>query len=65
MNQYIYNIKQASFFIGRGIKPIDIGVNPKSNKVYVIFNREEISSCWGEWIERNRLILKIDKENLL
>lgn len=45
---FVYNLKQALFFIQRGLVPIDIGVNRR--KVFHKFVRdEEAESVFSEW----------------
>jgi hypothetical protein len=47
---YIYNFKQAEFYIKEGIKPLEININPKTRKIYFIFNREETNNAYMKWV---------------
>lgn len=49
---YIYNLKQAMFFIRSGLKVVDISVGGKGD-VYVKFIRdEECDRVFGMWMDR-------------
>ena len=49
---YIYNEEQAFFYIERKLRPIDKGVNPKTNKIWYKFNRELTKPLFDEWCSR-------------
>lgn len=47
---YIYNIKQAQFYITEGdIKPTEIGISNKNNKIYFKFIREQTKNIFDQW----------------
>jgi hypothetical protein len=49
---YIYNIKQARFFLHKGLIPIDIGIGTKK-EVFIKFIRDYNSEeVFLEWINR-------------
>lgn len=47
---YIYNFKQTEFCIKEGIKPLEININPKTRKIYFVFNREETNNAYMKWV---------------
>lgn len=52
---YIYDWKQAYFYMENGLMPIDRpGINPKTNSVYFIFNRTETKPLFDKWCTRNK-----------
>lgn len=49
---YIYNLKQANFYINSGIKAVEIGVHSKTNKTYFKFIREETRQLFQQWNDK-------------
>lgn len=51
---YIYNIKQASFFLKNGLIPIDIGIG-NQKEVFIKFIRDlKAEKIFIEWSRRNK-----------
>jgi hypothetical protein len=51
---YIYNPEQASFYISRGVKLLDTGINKRTNKIWFKFGYYESSDAYFEWCTRSR-----------
>lgn len=50
--KYIYNVKQANFFIYNGARCIGTGLNKNSKQYYWEFNYDELQPLypvWNEW----------------
>lgn len=56
--KYIYNFKQADFFIKQGAVCIGTGFNAKSGKYYWEFNYDQLQKYYSLWEEnKNRYLL--------
>ena len=51
---YIYNPRQASFYIGSGCKYVESSINPRTNKRFWAFIRNETNSAYKEWCKSNK-----------
>lgn len=49
--QYIYNLKQANYFVSQGARVIKIGIHKKTLKVFIVFYREDIERFKSSWLE--------------
>jgi hypothetical protein len=49
---YIYNIEQAQFYISKGIKVIDTGINKRTNRVWYKFSYDDTLQTYSEWCNR-------------
>ncbi|TDP52291.1 hypothetical protein [Aminicella lysinilytica] len=49
--KYIYNIRQANFFIEQGIHPLGVGVNQSSNNFWVAFNYYDCQPLYEKWFQ--------------
>lgn len=51
---YIYNLKQAYFYIANGVEPIGTpGINKRTGKVYFVFGAEETKEVYDTWCRNN------------
>lgn len=50
--KYIYNPQQASFFIEKGVRCTNTGVNPSTGRVYWEFDYYECQDAYEEWNSR-------------
>lgn len=46
---YIYNLDQAYFYIKNNIRPISIDRNPRTNKIFFQFKKEDTVIKYQEW----------------
>lgn len=46
---YIYNPKQAAFYINAGCNVVESSINPKTNKRFWAFIRKETNKAFDEW----------------
>lgn len=46
---YIYNKRQAFYYIENGIMPIDAGINQKTIKLYFVFSKKETEEIYDIW----------------
>ena len=51
---YIYNIKQASYYMENGCKPIGTGINKNTNKIWYKFYKDETEHVYNLWMNRDR-----------
>ena len=49
---YIYNPKQASFYINNGMRVLNTGVHYKTKKVFWVFDIYETEAVYSEWCNR-------------
>lgn len=50
---YIYNLKQAYFYIREGLTPLyPPKENPNSKMVYFVFDKKESNTIYTKWLER-------------
>ena len=49
---YIYNKRQAFFYIKNGINPINSGVNKRTLKQYFIFSRSGTRKVYDLWCKQ-------------
>ena len=49
---YIYNENQAFFYIENGLRPLETGVNPKTNKTWYKFKRDLTKELFDKWCKR-------------
>ena len=50
---YVYDMNKAKFFmVDKGIKPISQGINPRTHKMYFVFDYFEQRSAFDEWVKR-------------
>ena len=49
---YIYNENQAFFYIENKLRPLEIGVNPNTNKRWYKFKRELTKPLFDKWCKR-------------
>ena len=56
VKMYIYNYEQAYFYMVEcGIKPLERpGINPNTNTIYFVFEKEEPRRAWDKWCNRNK-----------
>ncbi|MSS43772.1 hypothetical protein FYJ27_08530 [Anaerosalibacter bizertensis] len=47
---YIYNLKQAFYYIQQGLLPIAINKHNKTGKIFFVFDKEKSSDLYGEWL---------------
>lgn len=51
---YIYNVKQAQFFLQNGLMPVDVGIGTEKD-VFVKFDRDEqAESIFSQWVNRKQ-----------
>ena len=51
---FIYNVKQANFFLHKGLLPVNIGLGAR-NEVFLKFVRNpESEEIFYEWVNRNK-----------
>ena len=50
--KYIYNPKQAKFYINNGMKVLDTGIHNKTKKVFWVFDFNETKEVYVEWVNR-------------
>ena len=49
---YIYNIKQAQFFLQNGLMPVDVGMGVEKD-VFIKFVRDEqAENVFNQWVNR-------------
>lgn len=48
---YIYNPKQAAFYINSNCKVVESSINPTTNKRFWAFIRAETNKAYAEWCE--------------
>lgn len=46
---YIYNIKQAQYYINCNLQPLEIGISDINKKVYFKFNRSATKNLFDMW----------------
>lgn len=51
---YLYNIKQANYYIGNGCIPVETGINPNTNKVWYKFFKDETEEAYNMWMNKNK-----------
>lgn len=52
--RYIYNIKQANFYIDNNMFPIETGRNDKTGNIYYKFkNSKELQNVFAKWGDNN------------
>lgn len=51
---YIYNLKQAYFYIKQGIEPISIDKHKKTGKIYFVFSYKDTKEVYDNWVKRNK-----------
>lgn len=49
---YIYNFKQAYFYIRHGIDPVAVGYNSIKKKFYFHFKRDETQEAYDLWCKK-------------
>jgi len=48
---YIYNLKQAYFYIREGLTPLyPPSINPNSKMVFFTFNKQDSNSIYTKWL---------------
>ncbi len=47
--KYVYNMKQANFFMQEGVRCLGTGYNGNSKRVFYIFNYDEIQPAYEKW----------------
>lgn len=52
--KFIYNPKQANFYIANGVKCIETGINPTTNKIFWVFRWNETEQAYKLWCNRNK-----------
>lgn len=50
--KYIYNIKQANFYIQEGCKVLETGIHHSTGKIFYVFNWEETQQAYSKWATR-------------
>lgn len=50
--KYIYNPKQANFFMEYGVKCIGTGINPSTGKMYWVFGYDDCQKAYDVWNNR-------------
>ncbi len=50
--KYIYNVKQADFFINEGVKLLGTGVHPTTKKIWWCFGYKECQEAYSKWNNR-------------
>lgn len=53
-NIYVYNMKQANFYLSKGVMPVGCGVNSVTDRAYIVFDKESCYEAFLEWIDRAR-----------
>ncbi|WP_415313895.1 hypothetical protein [Clostridium perfringens] len=53
---YIYNLKQAYFYIANGVIPIGTGFNKKTEKIYFVFDDRNSREVYDTWCKNNNNI---------
>ena len=48
---YIYNPKQAQFYIKHGVRCIDTQIHKKTRKIFWVFNWEEAQPAFTAWVD--------------
>jgi hypothetical protein len=49
---YIYNLKQAYFYIRVGVDPVGVGFNPIKQKYYFHFKKNETQEAYDLWCKK-------------
>ncbi len=55
---FIYNLEQAYFYIGKGVRPKKLAINPSTNTFYFKFVREDTQKHYQEWKELSKELNK-------
>lgn len=50
---YIYNLKQAYFYIKQGLDPISIDKHNKTQKIFFIFDKEKSNHLYTKWLNNH------------
>ena len=49
---YIYNPKQASFYITNGATCLNTGINYKTRKTFWVFDSDDTEEVYSKWCSR-------------
>ncbi len=58
-NVYIYNLKQAYFYIQQGLIPLKIQKHYKTKRICFIFNKEKSNPLYTKWLNKKGNLVKI------
>ena len=50
---FIYNLRQAKYYINNGIKCIDTDIHKRTGKVYWVFHYNECQDMFSQWCRNN------------
>lgn len=57
--KYIYNYKQAYFYIQNGVLPIEQPqIHKKTHKIFFVFSTKETEEVYSKWCDRMKKIKK-------
>ena len=52
--KYIYNARQAMFYINHGAKVLDVNIHAKPHRTFWVFDYEETKEVYLLWLEECR-----------
>lgn len=50
---YIYNIKQAKFYMGKGIQCLSTDIHRTTKKTFFVFDYDSVQDAFAEWCDKN------------
>ena len=56
---YIYNLKQAFFYIQQGLLPLEIEKHHRTNRIYFVFDKEKSNPFYTKWLNNEGRLTKL------
>lgn len=56
---YIYNLKQAYFYIQQGLIPLKIQEHHRTNKICFVFDKDKSNPLYTKWLNREGSLLEL------